>query len=141
MALAQPNQPTTIADAAVTARSLLDEGASNVDLWRHVVLQTLDDYESDLRLHGVDVARTALIAAPPLTGDSRIDAALAALTEHLARRDTWDVPAWTQAPERTTMHWWFIDEQPGLRTLALRESPLSFRKRGVFIGHGALDRV
>lgn len=111
------------------------------ELWRHTVLQTLDDYESDLRAGGIELAGAGLEPEPALTGDERVDAALAALVEHLARRDGWQPPTWTAAPERATTRWWFVDELEGLRLRALRESPLSFRKRGVFVGEGGLRRA
>jgi len=110
-------------------------------IWRHVVLQGLDDYQRALRLGGVEQAAAMFADEPALTGDDRVDAALAALAEHLARRDGWKVPAWARQDRRTTLDWWFVDDLPALQAFALRESPLSFRKRGVFIGDGGLHRV
>jgi hypothetical protein len=37
--------------------------------------------------------------------------------------------------------WWFVTTLKGLHPRALVESPLSFRKRGVFITGGALQRA
>ena len=51
------------------------------------------------------------------------------------------MPTWALQEQRTTLDWWFIDDLPALQAYALRESPLSFRKRGVFIGDGGLQRV
>jgi hypothetical protein len=39
------------------------------------------------------------------------------------------------------MPWWFVTDFVGLHPRALVESPLSFRKRGVFITSGALSRA
>jgi hypothetical protein len=37
--------------------------------------------------------------------------------------------------------WWFVTDLRGLHPRALVESPSSFRRRGVFITSGALDRA
>lgn len=42
---------------------------------------------------------------------------------------------------RSTDTWWFVAEMPGFHPRAMVESPLSFRKRGVFITSDALERV
>ena len=132
---------STAVDAARTAQRMISAGDLLPQIWRHVILQTIDSYESVLRLHGVEKAALVFAAEPPLVGDDRVDAALAALAEHLARRDGWPVPSWAKQESRTTMDWWFVDDLPALQAFALRESPLSFRKRGVFIGDGGLQRV
>jgi hypothetical protein len=70
-----------------------------------------------------------------------VDAALAALAEHLGRRDGWPVPAWARDPDREAMPWWFVSDLRGMHPRALVESPSSFRRRGVFITRSALERV
>jgi hypothetical protein len=52
----------------------------------------------------------------------------------------WPVPAWTREPQREALPWWFVTELRGLHPRALVESPSSFRRRGVFITRGALER-
>ena len=120
---------------------MISAGDRLPQIWRHVILQTIDSYESVLRLHGVEKAAAVFADEPPLVGDDRVDAALAALAEHLARRDGWKVPGWARDEQRSTLDWWFVDDLPALQAFALRESPLSFRKRGVFIGDGGLQRI
>ena len=132
---------STAVDAAQTAQRMINAGEQLPQIWRHVILQTIDSYESVLRLHGLEKAALVFADEPPLVGDDRVDAALAALAEHLGRRDGWPVPAWSRQAERSTLDWWFVDDLPALQAFALRESPLSFRKRGVFIGDGGLQRV
>ena len=127
--------------AAANGRLLVEAHTPMAELWRHVVLQLLDDYQSQVRRLGVAAASTIFDEEPPRTGDTRVDAALAALAEHLARRDGWRVPTWARDPDRRTLDWWFVDDLPALQAFALRESPLAFRKRGVFIGDGGLLRV
>ena len=62
-------------------------------LWRYVFVQLLDDYTSVLHHNGVSAAAHVWSAAPRSTGDSRVDAAFAAMAEYLARRDGWMVPS------------------------------------------------
>ncbi len=130
-----------VSDAARAASELLDAGEPLSRVWRHAIVQMLDDYQSVLRHEGRSTAAWMWAQAPEPTGDSRVDAALAALAEYLARRDGWPVPAWTRDPRREAMPWWFVTELRGLHPRALVESPSSFRRRGVFITRGALERV
>jgi hypothetical protein len=77
---------------------------------------------------------------PDETGDLRVDALLAALAEHLCSERGLAPPRWTQEP-RECAPWWFVADLPGLVPTALRESPISFARRGIFITRGALERV
>jgi hypothetical protein len=79
--------------------------------------------------------------SPRATGDTRVDAAFAAMAEYLARRDEWTVPSWARLPEREAWPWWFVSDLRGMHPRALVESPSSFRRRGVFITSGALERA
>jgi hypothetical protein len=78
---------------------------------------------------------------PRPTGDQRYDAYLAALAEHFAVTQGLPVPAWANRPERFLDRFWFVSEVPGFRGLAIVQSPAAFRRRGVFISEGALQRV
>jgi hypothetical protein len=70
-----------------------------------------------------------------------VDAAFAAMAEYLARRDGWTVPFRARLSEREAWPWWFVTGLRGVHARALVESPFSFRRRGVFITSGALDRA
>ena len=136
----QPFAPSA-ARASRDAAALLAAGRPRPDLFRHVVLQLLDDYASVRRLRG-DVAAAHVFAEPPaLTGDEGVDAALAALAEHLARRDGWQPPDWAFEPSRRALRAWWVPQLPGLQVVALRDSPLAFRRRGVFLDPRSLERV
>lgn len=78
---------------------------------------------------------------PDTTGDVRVDAALAGLAEHLARQDGWQPQEWVLDDGRYAQPWWFVSGVRAWHPIALVESPLSFRKRGVFITRSALERV
>jgi hypothetical protein len=131
----------TVDQAADSAFVMLQDGERLSRLWRYVFVQMLDDYTSVLHHHGVSAAARMWSAAPKSTGDSRIDAAFAAMAEYLARRDGWTVPSWARLPDREAWPWWFVTDLRGLHPRALVESPSSFRRRGVFITSGALDRA
>lgn len=131
----------TVDQAADSAFAMLQEGERLSRLWRYVFVQMLDDYTSVLRHAGVSASARMWVGAPRSTGDSRVDAAFAAMAEYLARRDGWEVPSWARLPGREAWPWWFVTDLRGLHPRALVESPSSFRRRGVFITSGALDRA
>ncbi len=131
----------SVDDAADVAAGMVGSGARLQDVWRHAVVQLLDDYESVRRHDGLVAAQAMWAVQPRRSGDRRVDAAFAALGEYLARRDGWPAPAWVRDPELEAVPWWFVTALRGLHPRALVESPLSFRKRGVFITNGALKRA
>lgn len=131
----------TADQAAGSAVAMIEDGERLSRLWRYVFVQMLDDYTSVLRYQGVQAAARMWASPPRGTGDSRVDAAFAAMAEYLARRDGWVVPSWARLPGREAWPWWFVTDLRGLHPLALVESPSSFRRRGVFITSGALDRA
>lgn len=131
----------SVRDAAHVAADLLGAQAPLSRVWRFAVVQLLDDYTSVLTHQGVDAAAAMWRDEPRSVGDVRVDAAFAALAEYLGRRDGWSVPAWARESAREATPWWFVTELRGLHPQAFVESPLPFRRRGVFITRGALERV
>jgi hypothetical protein len=127
--------------AATLAADMLAEGTPLLTVWRHCVVQLLDDYRSELSRLGSMAAARKFDVEPAPTASPQVDAALAALAEHLARRDGWTTPPWARKPGRYSPQWWFVTPLRGMHPLALQESPPSFRTRGVFITAGALSRV
>jgi hypothetical protein len=127
--------------AAALADELLAQGEPLHSVWRYVIVQLLDDYGHDLARVGATVASQRFTGEPPPTNSAEVDAALAALAEYLARRDNWPLPSWARKPGRYSPRWWFVTPLRGMHATALRESPPSFRTRGVFITAGALSRV
>jgi hypothetical protein len=84
--------------------------------------------------------RAALVAETPQPcGDTRYDALLAAIVEHLCARDGLPVPSWVEEPGRFLDTWWFVSGLPRLHASALVQSPISFARRGVFVCDGALS--
>jgi hypothetical protein len=131
----------TATDAAnCAAQALRDQPARRSSAFR-CVLQLLDDYRRAIRGGGLPAGAALFQGAPPPTGDSGVDAAIAALAEHLARRDGWRPPAWSFDERRYAEPWWFVSGVRAWHAIALVESPLAFRKRGVFLTSSALERV
>jgi hypothetical protein len=105
------------------------------------LMQLLDDYRRAQRRDGTSAAAPLFDESPPSTGDVRVDAALAGLAEHLARRDGWNPPLWAFDENRYAKPWWFVSGVRSWHAMALVESPLAFRRRGVFLTESALDRA
>ncbi|MEX2195864.1 MAG: hypothetical protein WD844_11310 [Thermoleophilaceae bacterium] len=82
----------------------------------------------------------AIEKRPVSMGDRRWDAYLGALAEHLAAARGLDRPGWAVGTDRFLDRFWFVSPTPGLRALAIVHSPAAFRRRGIFLGPGALDR-
>lgn len=70
---------------------------------------------------------------PPLIGDARFDALLAAAAEHVAARHGLPGPLWTITAERLLYRAWWISTLPSARVQALLWTPASFRRRGIYL--------
>jgi len=130
----------TAADNAARCAALLAAGDTAETGWRFGILQTLDDYTSTLRRGGASLASEVFAAEPAPTGSRQLDAAFAALADHLAERDNWQAPAWALNPTRRTAGW-FPAVPAIFRTEAQQDSPRAFRQRGIFITGRSLDRA
>jgi transcriptional regulator with XRE-family HTH domain len=124
---------SSLAELAPAVAAELRRGTGS-QAWRSVAEFLDDDRGADARELLLSVAD-----APSPTGDSRADAVAAALAEHLCAQRGLTPPAWTQAPVEATP-WWFVAGE-AFRALALRESPISFARRGVFVTAGAFERA
>ena len=78
---------------------------------------------------------------PALTGDSHADALIAAVGEHLAVERGVPCPVWTSEPERFLDRFWFVSTEPGFRAIAIAQTPVSLKRRGIFWPAGSLRRV
>jgi hypothetical protein len=105
---------------------------------RFAVREFLDEFEL---LPREDLRARSMRARPELTGDVRADAYLGALAEHLAATRGLPRPEWAAEPERFLDRFWFVSDVRGFRALAVAESPAAFRRRGIMIAAGALQRV
>jgi hypothetical protein len=105
---------------------------------RFAVREFLDEFAL---LPRDDLRRAAITDRPLPTGDARADAYLGALAEHLATTAGLERPSWSVEHGRFLERFWFPSPVPGFRALAVAESPAAFRRRGIFIARGALERV
>ena len=104
------------------------------DVWR-LVAEYLDDNE-----HADDREFVLSVADPPgLATDARAPALAAALAEHLSVQRGLAPPSWTSGIDEVRP-WWFVAGDP-FRAMALRESPPSFARRGIFVTASSLDRT
>lgn len=122
---------TLTEDVAV---SLREEGESSA--WRRLL-----DFADDFRGSSVPGKRWLVEGPPGSCGDRRFDAAMAALVEFLCTEAGVAHPSWTDEPERFAEPWWFVSGLAGFEAMALRDSPISFARHGVFVNEGAFDRV
>jgi hypothetical protein len=106
--------------------------------FRFATREFLDEFEL---LPRIDLMQRAIAERPELTGTGPFDAYLAGLAEHLAATRGLERPAWAVMPERFLDRFWFLSDVPGFRALAIAQSPAAFRRRGIFIARGALQRV
>lgn len=104
------------------------------DAWR-LVAEFIDD---DVRADDREFAM--VVAEPPAEDDDPRPAALTeAIVEHISVRRGLVPPPWTQVAMEVTP-WWF-PAGDRFAAMALRESPPSFTRRGIFVTSGALERV
>jgi hypothetical protein len=85
---------------------------------------------------------TALIRARPTpTGNPNADALIAGLAEHLAAVRGLPCPDWVREAERFLDRFWFVSDVPGFRAVALAQTPIALKRRGVFWPARSLERV
>ncbi len=121
-------RPMTLADLASRLARTVDEKVR----WK-LVWEFLEEY----RWEAGDVQPSLLRDTPPLTGDERWDALLAALAEHLAARHDLAPPQW--AEPRVLRRPWFPAQLKIQRAEALVWAPAAFRKHGVYLSARDLE--
>ena len=99
------------------------------------------EHLSSLRLLS-GAERVGLVAERPEDlPDPVHQAYVAALAEHTCGQARVAPPAWALEPDRFLDRFWFGTDRPGLEAWCLAESPAAFRRRGLFVTRGRLDRV
>jgi len=110
--------------------------ADEVTAWRWLI-ELVDDFRGS-----APSSREALVSETPSPiGDSRYDAAMAALVEYLCAEAGLAVPPWTSEPFRFVEPWSFPSGLPGLYASMLRDGPISFKRHGVFVSARAFARA
>ena len=83
--------------------------------------------------------RPRMVGVAPLpTGDRRYDALLASLVEYCCIHHAMSPPHWVDDPRRFLEEWWFVSGIRSLHANAVVHSPISFKRRGVFITEDSL---
>lgn len=95
------------------------------------------------RFHNSDAeTRHRMIAAePPLLGDPRWDAFLAALTEWIAVKEQFPTPSWVWKKHRYLDRAWWITSMKSMHVWEFAGSPVSFQIRGVYIHRESLTNI
>lgn len=106
---------------------------ADVKLRWKLVWEFLEEY----RWESGEVQPALLQDMPPLVGDARWDALLAALAEHLAALHDLAPPQW--AEPRVLQRPWFPAQLKTQRTEALVWAPAAFRKHGVYVSARDLE--
>lgn len=70
---------------------------------------------------------------PPLTGNPRIDALLAAAAEYFCALHTEPAPLWSATHDRFLENSWWLPTLPSSRAQALLWTPAPFRRRGIYL--------
>jgi len=78
---------------------------------------------------------------PVLTGDGRADALVAGIAEHLSATRGLPCPSWVRDEERFLDRFWFVSEVPEFRAVALAQTPIALKRRGVFWPARSMERV
>jgi transcriptional regulator with XRE-family HTH domain len=129
-----PTRTATAAEVAVEVAHLIASRRERV-AYRTVLGLHDDLVRADAAL------RVALcVMPPPLTGDRRFDALLAALVEHDLERDRLPVPVWARDPGRDAGGWW-VEDLPELRAAVRKATPAAFARHGVWLDAGELESV
>ena len=128
------SRPRTLAEVA--ARTNAGEAFS------FKLAEFLDTYYGHLRNGRIDEAQASIGEEPELLADIRMNAYIAGVAEHLARR--WSlprIPVWTNSPSRFLKRPYFAAENSTAKALYFVESPIAFRRRLIFVEAQPLRRA
>ncbi len=113
----------TLADTAAAAAAATDDGT---------LLRFFFEF-----MRGAEAAGPAALrlieAEPALTGKASFDALLAGAAEYVANRFGEPGPLWTVTIDRFIPYAWWVSDLPSVRAFALVGTPVSFRRRGIYL--------
>ncbi|MDQ1517037.1 MAG: hypothetical protein QOE80_2867 [Actinomycetota bacterium] len=104
---------------------------------RRLVLEFVSRFAATEPTHRVAL----LLEEPTPVGDSRWDALLGALGEHLAFHDAVDPPQWCTGSNRFLDRPWYWIDLPSVRRRVRLGAPTAFRRRNVWVDRSDLERV
>ncbi len=118
-------------------RSLAEAAARGTEGSRDANLR---EFLDEFYLETDDEVRGAMLETEPDRVSAKADAYLAAVAEHLALSNSLPVPEWTSSPTRFLDRAYFPCGLESLKAIYLAESPVSFRRRMVFVEADPLYR-
>jgi hypothetical protein len=122
----------TIAKVGAEVAACLDAG--DEDSGRRLAFRFVEQFDK-----ASEIERPRMVAeAPAPTGDNHYDAMLAALAEYSCVHHGIQPPHWVDDPDRFLEVWWFVSGVKSLHANAIVHSPVSFKRRGVFITENSL---
>jgi len=104
-------------------------------------LTAIRDFLDQVQRRGDDELAALIRERPELTGDRKADALLAGVAEHLAAVRGLSCPGWVLGQERFLDRFWFVSSVVGFRAVALAQTPIALKRRGVFWPARSLERV
>ena len=84
---------------------------------------------------------TMIAERPDPTDDARADALLAGVAEYTAGLQQIVCPNWTSEPERFLERFWFVSAEAGFRAIALAQTPVALKRRGILWPARSMRRV
>jgi hypothetical protein len=105
------------------------------------ILSAIRDFLDVIGRASSSEVASLILERPRLTSDSKADALLAGLAEHLAATRNVPCPPWVLEPERFLDQFWFVSRVPGFRAIAIAQTPIALKRRGIFWPARSLERV
>ncbi len=105
------------------------------------VLEAVRDFLDQLPRLSQDELALLIQERPEPTGDSRADALFGGIAEHVAVLRRVPCPPWAREEERFLDRFWFVSGVAGFRAVALAQTPVSLKRRGIFWPARSLERV
>jgi hypothetical protein len=104
-------------------------------------LDAVRDFLDQVDRRSDDELATLMRERPEPTGNVEADALLAGVAEHLAAVRNLRCEGWVTEPERFLDRFWFVSSVPGFRAVALAQTPIALKRRGVFWPARSMERV
>ncbi len=125
-------RPPTISEVGTEVALCLAE--SDEDAARRLAFRFVEQFDKADQSD----RRRMIENAPSPTGDVRYDALLASLVEYCCVHHETIPPVWVDDTGRFLQEWWFVSGIRSLHADAVVHSPISFKRRGVFITENTL---
>jgi transcriptional regulator with XRE-family HTH domain len=129
-----PTTTPTVADAATKVAEHLAAGSERR------AYRTIIGLHDDLVSSDPAIRVALCVGPPPLVGDRRFDALVAAVVEHDLGAAKLPIPQWVSDPSRDAGGW-FVEDLPALHEVIRAATPPAFVRHGVWIDGAELESV